>query len=92
MLTTEIDDLEGEITERITVVAPSLLAIVGCGALTAAKIIGETAQVHRFRAKDAFARLNGTAPLPVCGHPTSSGIACRAPGIDNSTPRCTESQ
>jgi transposase len=64
-LTVEIDELEGEITERITVVAPSLLAIVGCGPLTAAKIIGETAQVGRFRSRDAFARLNGTAPLPV---------------------------
>jgi transposase len=42
-----------------------LLAIVGCGPLTAAKIVGETAQVRRFRSKDAFARLNGTAPLPV---------------------------
>jgi transposase len=65
MLTTEIDELAAEITERVTIVAPSLLAVVGCGALTAAKIVGETAQVHRFRSKDAFARLNGTAPLPV---------------------------
>jgi transposase len=64
-LTLEIDELTVEITERVTTVAPSLLAIVGCGALTAAKIVGETAQVRRFRSKDAFARLNGTAPLPV---------------------------
>jgi ribosomal protein S4 len=27
--------------------------------LTAAKIVGETAQVHRFRSKDTFARHNG---------------------------------
>jgi transposase len=65
ILTTEIDELATEITERVTIVAPSLLEIVGCGALTAAKIVGETAQVTRFRSKDAFARLNGTAPLPV---------------------------
>ena len=65
MLTTEIDELAAEITERVTIVAPSLLAIVGCGPLTAAKIVGETAQVHRFRSKEAFARHNGTAPLPV---------------------------
>lgn len=65
MLTIEIDELATEITERVTTVAPSLLAIAGCGALTAAKIVGETAQVGRFRSKDAFARLNGTAPLPV---------------------------
>lgn len=28
-------------------------------------IIGETAGVHRFRTKDAFARFTGTAPVPV---------------------------
>jgi transposase len=33
--------------------------------LSAAKIIGETAGVQRFHSKDAFARHNGTAPLPV---------------------------
>nr|WP_218022521.1 transposase [Nocardia amamiensis] len=38
---------------------------MGCGALTAAKIIGETAGADRLRSKDAFARHNGTAPLPV---------------------------
>ncbi len=65
MLTTEIDDLDSEITERVNVLAPSVLATVGCGAPTTAKIIGETAQLRRFRSKDAFARVNGTAPLPV---------------------------
>ena len=40
-------------------------AIPGCGTLTAAKILGETAGVDRFRSKDAYARHNGTAPLPV---------------------------
>ncbi|MGW4774903.1 IS110 family transposase [Nocardia sp. NPDC004278] len=64
-LTIEIDELAGEIGERVHQVAPSLLAIVGCAALTAAKIIGETAGVDRFRSKDAFARHNGSAPLPV---------------------------
>ena len=33
--------------------------------MTAAKILGETAGVDRFRSKDAYARHNGTAPLPV---------------------------
>jgi transposase len=45
--------------------APTLLAIPGCGALTAAKILGETAGVDRFRSKDAYARHTGTAPMPV---------------------------
>ena len=65
LLTDEIDELTAEITIRVTTIAPSLLAIVGCGALTAAKIVGETAHAGRFRSKDAFARHNGTAPLPV---------------------------
>src|SRR6202162_2743367 len=65
LLTEEIDELTAEITVRVTAIAPSLLAIVGCGALSAAKIIGETAHAGRFRSKDAFARHNGTAPLPV---------------------------
>ncbi|MCC3333003.1 IS110 family transposase [Nocardia abscessus] len=64
-LTIEIDELAGEINERIQRIAPSLLAIAGCAGLTAAKIIGETAGVDRFRSKDAFARHNGSAPLPV---------------------------
>jgi transposase len=64
-LTAEIDALEAEITELVEKLAPSLLAICGCAALTAAKILGETAGIERFRSRDAYARHNGTAPLPV---------------------------
>ena len=64
-LTTTINDLEREITTRVAVMAPTLLAVIGVGALTAAKIVAETADVRRFKSKDAFARHNGTAPLPV---------------------------
>jgi transposase len=64
-LTVQIRSLEQEITAGICTLAPSLLAICGCGALTAAKIVGETAGVERFRSSAAYARHNGTAPLPV---------------------------
>lgn len=57
--------LEREITTRVTGMAPVLLALVGVGALTAAKIVAETADIRRFKSKDAYARHNGTAPLPV---------------------------
>jgi transposase len=57
--------LERELTTRVAVLAPTLLDITGVGALTAAKIVGETADVRRFKSKDAYARHNGTAPLPV---------------------------
>ena len=46
-------------------VAPSLLALAGCGHLTAAKLVGQTAGIGRFRSRAAFARHNGTAPVPV---------------------------
>ena len=57
--------LEREITTLVAEQAPTLLNLVGVGALTAAKIVAETADVRRFKSKDAFARHNGTAPLPV---------------------------
>jgi len=64
-LTLEIRKLEREIAALVEVLAPSLLAIRGCGALSAAKIVGETAGVERFRSRDAYASYNCTAPLPV---------------------------
>ena len=64
-LTVEINELEREITGLVTALAPSLLEICGCGPLTAAKTLGETAGIDRFKSNDAYARHNGTAPLPV---------------------------
>jgi transposase len=64
-LTRDIRRLETEIAERTTKVAPGLLQVHGVAALSAAKIIGEVAGVVRFRSRHAFARHNGTAPLPV---------------------------
>ena len=64
-LTVQEKALEREITTRVKSTAPRLLALRGVGALIAAKIVAEVADVRRFRSKDAFARHNGTAPLPV---------------------------
>jgi transposase len=64
-LTAEINDLETETTRLVSILAPSLLAVVGCGPLTAARVLGETAGVDRFKSGAAFARHTGTAPLPV---------------------------
>jgi len=61
----QINALETELRGLVRAIAPTLLAIPGCGVLTAAVIIGETAGVHRFRGKDAYARFTGTAPVPV---------------------------
>jgi len=51
--------------DLVRLLAPSQLEIPGCGVLWAAVIVGETAGVHRFCDKDAYARLTGTAPVPV---------------------------
>jgi transposase len=64
-LTVQANALEREIIERVNALAPRLLEVAGVGGLTAAKIVAEVAGVRRFRSKDAFARHNGTAPLPV---------------------------
>lgn len=56
--------LEKRIAARAQAAAPSLLALHGCGALTAAKLVGETAGVSRFRSEAAFARHAGLAPIP----------------------------
>ena len=52
-------------SRRCHAAPPTLLALRGCGPLTAAKIVGETAGIGRFRSREAFARHNGTAPVPV---------------------------
>lgn len=64
-LIADIKDLEAEIEAKIPSVAPNLLATHGVAALTAGKLIGEVADVERFRSRHAFARHNGTAPVPV---------------------------
>ena len=48
-----------------------LLAIAGCGPLTAAVIRGEAGDVARFPSHDALAMFVGVAPLPACSGKTS---------------------
>ncbi|MER6695236.1 IS110 family transposase, partial [Streptomyces minutiscleroticus] len=64
-LTVEINQLEVELRSLVRRLAPHLLGVPGCGVLSAAMILGETAGAHRFRSKDAYARFTGTAPIPV---------------------------
>jgi len=64
-LTAKVNELERQIATLVKVIAPSLLELQGCGILSAAKLVGETARAGRYRSKSAFARANGTAPIPV---------------------------
>jgi transposase len=63
-LSDEIDALKRRITVRVRAAAPSLLTMVGCAELTAAKVLGETAGVSRFRSEAAFACHAGVTPVP----------------------------
>lgn len=71
-ITRRANELEREIGELVGTCAPALLQIPGCGSLTAAKIVAETAQVDRFPTEGHFARYTGTAPVPA-----SSGASHR---------------
>jgi transposase len=64
-LTVRANQLERQIAGIVRRRAPALLALRGCGVLSAAKLLGEIAGASRFRSKAAFARWNGTAPIPV---------------------------
>ncbi|HEX7322827.1 MAG TPA: IS110 family transposase [Mycobacterium sp.] len=73
-LTETINALAKRIGERIRAVAPALLALPGCGELTAAKLVGEAAGVTRFKSEAAFARHAGVAPVPVWSGNTAGRV------------------
>ena len=57
-------ELEREILVMVRAQAPQLLALPGCGPLTAAKLLAETAGAERFASDAKLARLAGVAPIP----------------------------
>lgn len=73
-LTETINALAKRIGERVREVAPVLLAMPGCGELTAAKLVGEAAGVTRFKSEAAFARHGGVAPIPVWSGNTAGRV------------------
>jgi transposase len=73
-LTEAINALAKRIGERVRHLAPALLAMPGCGELTAAKLVGEAAGVARFKSEAAFARHAGVAPVPVWSGNTAGRV------------------
>jgi transposase len=63
-LTSQVDALRQELLVLVEAHRPQLLAEIGCGALTAALLIGRTAGAERFASDASFARQAGTAPIP----------------------------
>ena len=76
-LTTRIDQLARDLRTRVLRLAPNLLNLPGCGVLTAAKLIAETAGVTRFRSEACFAMHAGVAPIPVSSGRTDRHRLCR---------------
>jgi transposase len=62
-LSRRANELERELTALVRRQAPQLLALPGCGALTAAKLIAEVAGAERFGSDARLAMLAGVAPL-----------------------------
>ena len=70
-LTGRINALEKELALLVRAQAPQLLTLPGCGALTAAKLLGETANPARFRSEACFAMHAGVAPIPASSGKTN---------------------
>lgn len=64
-LTVRINALEKRIGVLVAERAPALVAVPGCGGLTAAKLVGEIGGIDRFATEAQLARHAGIAPIPV---------------------------
>ena len=62
-LTRSIVELDRELQTRTKTIAPGLLELAGCGALSAAKLLCEIGPIDRFRTDAQLARHAGVAPL-----------------------------
>lgn len=63
-VTRRVGEIERELAALVLAKAPKLLEIHGCGVLTAASIIAETAGAGRFSSDAKLARTAGVAPIP----------------------------
>jgi transposase len=62
-LSRAITELDQELERRAAAVAPALLELPGCGAVTAAKLLAEIGPISRFKTDAQLARHSGVAPL-----------------------------
>lgn len=79
-LTVRINALEREIAGLVTQRMPALLELPGCGALGAAKILGEVAGISRFGDEAKFAMHAGVAPIPVWSGSTRGRVRLNRAG------------
>jgi transposase len=62
-LNREIAELDQELEQRAAEIAPALLELPGCAAVTAAKLLAEIGPIDRFKSDAQLARHSGVAPL-----------------------------
>ena len=62
-LNRSISELDQELEQRTAQVAPALLELPGCAAITAAKLLAEIGPIDRFKSDAQLARHAGVAPL-----------------------------
>ncbi len=62
-LTRSVLELERELQARTCAIAPAVLQLPGCGALSAAKLLSEIGPIERFGSDAQLARHAGAAPL-----------------------------
>jgi transposase len=58
-----IAELDHELEQRVAEIAPALLELPGCAAVTAAKLLAEIGPIERFKSDAQLARHSGVAPL-----------------------------
>jgi transposase len=58
-----VSELDQELEARTSEIAPALLELPGCAAVTAAKLLAEIGPVDRFKTDAQLARHSGVAPL-----------------------------
>jgi len=58
-----IAELDQELEHRVAEIAPALLELPGCAAVTAAKLLAEIGPIDRFKSDAQLARHGGVAPL-----------------------------
>jgi transposase len=63
VLNRAIGELDQELEQRTTQLAPALLELPGCAGVTAAKLLAEIGPIERFRTDAQLARHGGVAPL-----------------------------
>ncbi len=89
-LTRSIGELERELHAHTTALAPQLLELPGCAALTAAKLLCEIGPIDRFRSDSQLARHAGVTPSTPAQANTNA-TASTAEATANSTAPSTAS-